>query len=150
MKKQTISWVMLGLLSLLVIGLGYSIKETSTKALVVVKWSTASELDTVGYNLYRSETSTDPGIRMNVDLIAASEDSQTGGDYQYRDTNVKPGKVYYYYLEDVSSDGTTSRHGPVVVKAQAGGRIEWILTFALVAVTLVGIGTLIWPRRKYY
>lgn len=148
MKTRITSWILLGLMGIIVLGLGFYTRKVSSEARVVIEWSTASELHTVGYNLYRSENSTDPGELVNIELIPVSEDAQTGGDYRYIDMNVVPGRVYCYYLEDVNADGTTNRHGPVEVKAQASGKIELFVTIALSAVTLFGFASLIWPRSK--
>jgi hypothetical protein len=137
----------MGLMGLTALGLGTYASKISKHARVVVEWSTASEFDTVGFNLLRSETTTDPGKLVNDNLIPASDDSQTGGDYRYTDSTVVPGRVYYYYLEDVSADGSINKHGPVEVKAQVDGKIEWFLTIALATVTIFGTMTLIWPRR---
>lgn len=132
----------------LLIGLGFYARKASTEAKIVVDWSTASELDTVGFYLYRSQAETGPGVQVNAELIPASKDSQTGGAYRYTDTNVVPGHVYYYFLEDVSSDGEKKMHGPVIVKAQSSGKLEWFLTIVFAVVTLFGFLTLVWPRRK--
>jgi hypothetical protein len=125
----------------------YAWKEYSD-AKVVVEWSTASEFNTVGFNIYRSDTPTAPGVLMNTELIMASDDAQTGGDYSYTDNDIVPGRVYYYYLEDVSADGATNKHGPVEVKAQANGKMAWLLIIALAVVVLFGIAVITWPRRK--
>lgn len=132
----------------IVLGLGLYAKKASTQARIVVEWSTASELDTVGFNLFRSQTASDPGVQVNPELIPASQDTQTGGDYRYTDNFVVSGKEYYYYLEDVSMGGSIQRHGPVIVKAESSGKIVWFLTFFFTAVTLFGFITLIWPRRQ--
>ena len=123
----------------------------SRQARVVVEWSTASELDTVGFNLYRGENPQATGDRLNLELIPASVDSQTGGDYTYVDKNVSSGQTYYYFLEDVNASGTASRHGPVTVKAQAGGRVELLSAGILFFVAVVAVGlrlTLLFRKPK--
>jgi hypothetical protein len=148
MKTRLVSLILSVLLGLLFLGLVFYAWKEYDDVRVVVEWSTASELDTVGFNIYRSDTPTDPGILVNADLIPASDDAQTGGDYSYTDKDIVPGQVYYYYLEDVSAHGATNRHGPVEVKAQANGKIVWILIIALAVVVLFGVVVINWPRRK--
>jgi len=114
----------------------------------VVEWSTASELNTVGFNIFRGDTPTDPGVRVNTELIPASEDTLTGGDYQYTDEDIVPGQVYYYYLEDVSADGATNRHGPIEVQAQATMKIGWALVITLAVVISFSVMVITWIRRK--
>lgn len=87
---------------------------------VMVEWTTASELDTVGFNVFRSEQPQGEYRQVNLELIPASPDPLTGGSYQYEDRNVQPGRTYYYQLEDVEQNGATTRHGPIEVKAEQG------------------------------
>jgi hypothetical protein len=82
---------------------------------VMLSWTTASEVNTAGFNIYRSDRADGPYIRINPQLIAGSSDSVTGGKYQYVDSNVVPGRTYYYQLEDVELNGTSVRHKPVAV-----------------------------------
>jgi len=107
------------------------------QAEVVVDWSTASELNTVGYNLYRSEQPAGQYTRINKEIIYSSDDPLTGGSYSYKDPEVLPGHVYYYQLEEIEQSGATNRHGPIEVRAIAGGSSELIL-----AATLIGLGVL--------
>ncbi|MFZ6030357.1 MAG: hypothetical protein ACOYYS_21825 [Chloroflexota bacterium] len=106
----------------------------SRQASVVVEWSTASELDTVGFNVYRSEVPDNAGQRVNEQLIPAVADSLTGGEYQFVDTTVVPGRTYYYWLEDVDASGNVNRNGPIEAQAASGAVIEWLLMAALLAV----------------
>jgi hypothetical protein len=86
---------------------------------IVVQWETASEINTAGFNLYRSERAEGPYTKVNVQIIPASTDPVLGGKYVYEDTNVVPGRTYYYQLEDVEFSGTTARHGPLTITAPA-------------------------------
>ena len=106
-------------------------------AQVVIEWTTATEIDTIGFNLYRSESPADHYMQINEGYIPAAADPFAGGSYRYTDTDVRPGRVYYYQLEEIESSGVSSRHGPIEVKAIAGGGSELIL-----AATLLGIGAL--------
>jgi hypothetical protein len=147
-KNRLVSWMIVGLLCLVALSFGLYARKVSTEAKVVVEWSTASELDTVGFNLYRSDTPQGPGTRVNPDLIPPSADPQTGGDYKFTDTDVIPGRTYYYFLEDISASGNTAQHGPVEVQAEVGGRVELFTAIALMGVALFGGVMLAWPRRK--
>ena len=48
------------------IAFGYQIFTTSK---IVIDWSTATELDTIGYNLYRSQSQTESGEKINPEII---------------------------------------------------------------------------------
>lgn len=87
---------------------------------VLVRWETASELDLVGFNLYRSMYDNGPYARLNPTLISAQRPgSPTGAAYTWDDGQIRLGRVYYYKLEQVSADGTTTFHGPVRVQTSA-------------------------------
>ncbi len=148
MKIRLISGLFLAAIFFSLIGVVYIAWKESRQAQVIVEWSTASEFDTVGFNLYRSVGSTDPGQRVNTELIPASPDSQAGGNYKFIDRNVKPEQLYYYFLEDVSSDGTTNINGPVIIKAQSSVKTIWIVLITLATLIMLGITAIASPRRK--
>lgn len=87
---------------------------------VALAWTTASEINTAGFNVYRSEQLDGPYDKINVELIPGSTDSLVGGKYQYVDTRVLPGKTYYYQIEDIELDGAATRHHPILVNMPAG------------------------------
>lgn len=100
------------------------------QAQVTVEWSTASELSTIGFNIYRGSQPDAPEIRINRELIASSSDPLIGGEYSFADGDVQPGLVYFYWLEDVEDSGKKTLHGPIEVKAQ--GKIGYkALAFGL-------------------
>ena len=94
--------------------------SAATPPAVTVEWSTASELNTAGFNVLRGESESGPFTRLNPEVIPASPDPLVGGSYVYTDTNVTPGRTYYYQLEEVESGGGTVPQGTVVVTAQPG------------------------------
>ncbi len=105
-------------------------------ARIVVQWTTATEINTAGFNVYRSERAEGPYTKLNAQLIPAS-DALTGGKYQYEDTTVVSGKTYYYQLEDVEYGGATARHGPIVITASGGwGQAEWWMGIGVGALVL--------------
>ena len=81
---------------------------------MVVAWESASEIDNLGYNLYRSVTPSAMGERLNSELIASqAPGSATGFEYEWVDETVVAGTTYYYWLEGVSLTGSSTVHGPV-------------------------------------
>jgi hypothetical protein len=77
-------------------------------------WSTESEIDNLGFNLYRAETENGQYIKINDMLIPAKGSPKQSASYEFVDTNVQ-NENYYYKIEDVdTSDGSTN-HGPVKV-----------------------------------
>ena len=121
-------------------------------SLVLVEWTTESEVDMAGFNLYRSESPDGPYVKVNTALIPGASDPILGGQYAYTDTNVVAGQTYYYKLEDVELDGATTLHGPIEVVAEAGSPpafaslVAWWPLAVLFAVLVLGGVILFWWR----
>ena len=113
-------------------------------AAVFVEWTTETEVETAGFNLYRSESPAGPYVKVNPALIPGASDPLLGGRYVYTDTNVIAGRTYYYKLEDVELDGAITLHGPIEVVAEASrpsafaDRAAWWPLAVLIAVLALG------------
>ena len=78
-------------------------------------WETTSEVDLLGFNLYRSDSG-EPGSfdQLNQGLIPAqAAGSPSGARYEWIDTDVVPGSVFFYLLEDLDINGQTTEYGPI-------------------------------------
>jgi hypothetical protein len=116
-------------------------------ATVTIEWSTASELDTAGFNLNRGETQDGPFTRINADLIPASPDPLIGGSYTFTDTTVVAGRTYFYQLEDVETSGAATAQGVVEVKAEGGLDPAVLVALAAVGLAIVGVMTFVARQR---
>ena len=121
-------------------------------SVVFVEWATESEVDTAGFNVYRSESAEGPYTRINYELVPASPDPILGGRYVYTDTNVVAGQTYYYKLEDVELGGATALHGPIEVVAEARSPSA-LLDFAglwplAIVIAVLALGGAILARRR--
>ena len=76
---------------------------------VVVRWTTESELDNAGFNIYRSETRDGEFKQVNAQLIQGAGTTGERNAYEWVDTTAKPDVVYYYQIEDVSFSGERQR-----------------------------------------
>ena len=92
---------------------------TSVAGTVIVEWSTESEVNLAGFNIHRSESPAGPYVRLNDTLIPAAPDPIAGGSYSFTDDTAGPGVTYYYQLEDVELDGSSTMHGPIEILAEA-------------------------------
>ncbi|MCX5894616.1 MAG: hypothetical protein NTZ51_02110, partial [Proteobacteria bacterium] len=80
---------------------------------VTLQWSTESEINNAGFNLYRAELKDGKYSKINSTLIPAKGSATQGASYEFVDTAVQNKKTYYYKLEDLDINGTSTMHGPV-------------------------------------
>ena len=86
-----------------------SLTASGCAAPVRVEWSTETEMNTAGFNLYRGESADGPfDVKVNDQLIPPAADPLTGGKYQYVDKTARAGVTYYYRLEEVERNGGTN------------------------------------------
>ncbi len=74
---------------------------------VVISWTTESELDNAGFNIYRSTSPTKNFQRINTKLIQGAGTTGERNTYQFIDKTAKPNvSSYYYRIEDIDLSGT--------------------------------------------
>jgi hypothetical protein len=84
---------------------------------ITLGWETFSEVNNLGFNLYRSTSLDGTKKKLNAEIILGVNPGSTeGAVYSYKDKGLKQNKTYYYWLEAVDLDGTTSLDGPVSAK----------------------------------
>ncbi|MCX5885086.1 MAG: DUF1566 domain-containing protein [Proteobacteria bacterium] len=88
---------------------------------VILKWTTESEIDNAGFNLYRAESEEGEYVKINTSLILAEGSPTQGATYQFIDEGVKNRTTYYYKLEDIDLNGTSTMHGPVSAEPRKTG-----------------------------
>ncbi|HEX9710296.1 MAG TPA: hypothetical protein VGB42_10075, partial [Candidatus Thermoplasmatota archaeon] len=87
---------------------------------VLVEWQTASELDNLGFHLYRASAAAGPWTRLNASRIPGLGSSPEGRRYVWPDRVLTNGATYHYRLEDVDRSGVVTSHGPVSAVPVAG------------------------------
>jgi hypothetical protein len=113
---------------------------------VRVEWSTETEMNTAGFNLYRGDSADGPfDVKVNDQLIPPAADPLTGGKYQYVDKAARAGVTYYYRLEEVERNGGTNDFGPISVRA---GGLEWWHLLVLVGLAVVVMALWIFGRKR--
>ena len=74
---------------------------------VELVWETASELDCLGFNLYRRDAAAD-WRRLNPEPIPCqSPGAALAHTYHWSDQDVAPGQTYAYRLENIALDGSS-------------------------------------------
>jgi hypothetical protein len=94
---------------------------------VVLKWTTESEVNHLGFEIFRSEDGemyrkiasyqTNPALK-------GSGASSTGKTYQYEDRSVVDNKTYWYKLVSVDFTGETEEFGPVQIVYAKNGYVS--------------------------
>lgn len=91
--------------------------DTLRRTDLTIRWTTESELDTIGFNLFRSDTPDGEFVKINEDLIPPAADPFVGGEHVFVDKGVIRGQTYYYQLETVTRHGGTTTRGPFAIPA---------------------------------
>ncbi|MFC1849132.1 M43 family zinc metalloprotease [candidate division CSSED10-310 bacterium] len=84
-----------------------------------LRWETATELDTAGFNVYRSRKSSGEKRKINRTLIPAQGLAGMGSIYKFRDCRVRRDS-YFYWVEEISNTGSETLYGPIQVKLKVG------------------------------
>ena len=79
---------------------------------ILVGWATGTELDTVAFRLFRSQSASGHGDQPVISQPAKG-DGATGAEYSYTDTDIIPGVRYYYFLQEVTQAGAGQEYGPI-------------------------------------
>ncbi len=78
---------------------------------VEITWETATEQQTAGFNIYRSNSPDGDFILINENKMIDSLGSPvSGARYNFVDDNVDAGETYYYVLEEIEFDSTSNRY----------------------------------------
>jgi hypothetical protein len=104
-----------------------------------VEWTTETEMNTAGFNVYRGESPDGPfDVKVNTELIPPAPDPLSGGKYSLLDRSARLGVTYYYQLQEVEKTGEVSFHGPIQAK---GSPFSWqqSLVLAVLAVAVLGL-----------
>ncbi len=105
---------------------------------VEVEWSTASEIETLGFNVFRAGTTSGPfNYQVNKMLVTPKGDSLTGGQYKLTDHEIKAGHTYYYLLQELQMGGQTEDFGPIEIVVTSFGWIEITAAILIILVYLI-------------
>jgi len=72
-------------------------------------WEAESQQGNLGWNIYRSETKDGKFVKINGELIKGAGTTSNPMKYSFIDKDAEKGKIYYYYLEDISFNGEKHR-----------------------------------------
>jgi hypothetical protein len=78
-----------------------------------LRWTTASEVDNFGFDVYRGIAEDGPFERITERPIPGAGTVDEPTDYVYEDFAIDEGVAYFYYVESISTDGVRERFSPV-------------------------------------
>ena len=76
------------------------------------KWSTASELENFGFDVYRGDSEEGPFERLTASPILGAGTSDEPHQYSFRDDSIDACKDYWYYVEAISTSGAREKFTP--------------------------------------
>jgi len=76
-------------------------------------WSTASEEENFGYDVYRGDAEKGPFVKLTKQPILGNGTTNETHQYKYVDDSIDPCRDYWYYVESISSDGAREKFTPV-------------------------------------
>lgn len=78
-----------------------------------IRWVTASEVDSFGFDVYRGESETGPFVRLNAEIIEGAGTTDEPRRYEFVDSTIDPYKTYYYYVESIAMSGEREHFTPI-------------------------------------
>lgn len=118
---------------------------------IIIRWSTETEVNTAGFNVWRSLNEDGPWEQINPRLIPGSPDPLRGGSYVFTDTQVIAGVTYWYELEEVELNGQTTRLERTTATARGQGLLSGLQCFGSAPLLLtVAAGVVLHSRRRLF
>ena len=134
--------VSMGLLWLLLAAILLTYQLTDT-ASVEITWETATEQQTVGFNVYRSNKPDEGFVLINnAQLIESEGGPVSGANYTFIDKDVKAGRTYYYILEEVELDGGKNQYTDEVLEYSVPNITWWAIVLSFCS-AIAGVAMLI-------
>ena len=79
-----------------------------------LKWTTASEVENFGFDIFRSTSEDGTFECMTLEPLAGAGTVDEPQSYVWHDTTIEPGVDYYYYIESISLAGVRERFSPII------------------------------------
>jgi hypothetical protein len=73
------------------------------------RWTTASEANTFGYDVYRSDSEDGKFARVTKKPVLGNGTTSETHKYEFVDDSIDPCKDYWYYIEEITTAGERSK-----------------------------------------
>lgn len=97
--------------------------QINLNSVPLISWSTSSETDILGWNIYRSENDNlDQSFQINTELIPGAGTTSEPTEYTFEDEYVVyENTTYWYWLESIEYSGITTIYEPTYLTVPEGG-----------------------------
>jgi len=79
-----------------------------------LKWTTASEVENFGFDIYRGDLEEGPFEKMTEDPLPGAGTTDEPQSYLWEDFDIEKGRDYFYYIESISMSGVRERFSPII------------------------------------
>ena len=93
----------------------FSFTAKTGAGFITISWTTQSEINNLGFNVYRGETVEGPYQKINAEIIKGAGNTTEQHNYWFVDDRITGNGTYYYKLEDIDLGGKSRFHGPIEV-----------------------------------
>ena len=105
---------------------------------VEIEWKTESEIDTLGFQIYRVNVEDENTITtVNEDIIFAEGSSINGSNYSYTDDKVVAGETYSYQLYEIQLNNEAKLLGSLEVMVKYQGLVEIGISIVLMVIAII-------------
>lgn len=77
-----------------------------------VKWTTASEQDSFGFDVFRGDSEKGEFAKLTKNPMLGAGTSDETHAYEFRDDAIDPCRGYWYYVESISTSGAREKFTP--------------------------------------
>lgn len=79
-----------------------------------LKWTTASEVENFGFDIYRGASEEGPFEKRTEIPLPGAGTTDEPQAYLWEDYDIEMGKDYFYYVESISMAGVRERFSPII------------------------------------
>lgn len=79
-----------------------------------LRWTTASEVENFGFDIYRATSEEGPFERMTEEPLPGAGTVDEPQSYVWVDSDIDPAVDYYYFIESISFGGVREKFSPVI------------------------------------
>ena len=85
---------------------------------ILLEWITTTEIDLIGFDIYRAEAEHEEYFKINSEIIFANFGDPEGYIHHWFDRNLETGKSYWYFIACTHGDGSVVYEDPIEVVAK--------------------------------